>query len=87
MLTYNQISVKLLFASKLSYKKSKSVKYSFYFQEASTCKRQGHADLLIPDINRVKWVLQQLRKVIMWVLSTVIIIAQSYTRNIEYVIG
>ena len=60
MLTYHQISLKLLFAYKLSYKKSKSVNpwsygqaqlLCFSFQDASTCK--GQADLHSPDMNRV----------------------------------
>ena len=38
-------------------------------------------------MNRVKWVRQQLRTVMVSVLSSVIIISQSDTRNIEYVIG
>ena len=49
-------------------------------------KWQGGADLHTPDVNRVEWVWQHLCTVMMWVLSSVIIIAQSDTRNIEYVI-
>ena len=56
MLTYYQTSLKLLFAYKLAYKKSKSVKRSnwFSFQGATICKRQGRAALHTPDINKVK---------------------------------
>ena len=57
MLTYHQISLKLLFAYKLSYKKiqvSQTQSNSFSFQEAATYKRQGQADLYTSDMNRVK---------------------------------
>ena len=55
------------------------------FHEASTCKKQGRGDLHTPDMNMVKWVRQQLRTVVTWVLSCVTVIAQSDTRNIKYV--
>ena len=39
-----------------------------------------------PDMTRVKWVRQKLRTVMVWVLPSIIIIAQSDTITIEYII-
>ena len=80
---YRQISLKLLFVYKLSYKKFKSVKHRVIgsiFRGQQLIK-DGLKDLRTPDMNRVKWVRQQLRMVMVWVLSFVIIIAQSDTIN------
>ena len=41
--------------------------------------KEGRADLHNLDISRVKWVRQQLRTVMIWVLSSVFIIGQSDT--------
>ena len=87
MLTYHQYSLKLLFAYKLPYKKSKSVKHrviSSLFRKHQPIKYRGTQTCTPPiwiGLNECD------NSYARWVPSSVIIIAQSDTRNIEYVIG
>ena len=78
---------KISFLLTLSYKKSKSVKHRVIgslFRRYQLIK-DGGAQICTPLIwIGFKWVRQQLRTFLKWVLSSVIIIAQNDTRNIEY---
>ena len=86
MLTYRQIFKSFFFANKLSHKKYKLVKHKVdrFFRRQH--KRQGHADLHTPDMNRDKWV-DNSYSYGMRVHSSVVIIAQSDTKKMEYVTG
>ena len=90
MLNYRQNFSKIIFCLQTALEKiqvSQAQSNWFSFQETATYKRQGHADLHNPDMNRIEWVRQQLCTVMVWVLSSVIIIAQINTINIEYATG
>ena len=90
MLTYHQTSLKLLFAYKLSHKKSKSVEHRVtgsLFRRHQLVKERSAQIYTTPIWIGLNEFGNRLRTVMMWVLSSVIIIAQGHTRNTEYVIG